>query len=188
MKHILTSLILLMVLTPLQAVEWLYMKEAPYVWEPGRSTWSQLHVSPEHDVWIYHWDTAEWALLYREFTIVPATLVSKILRLRPSEDSEGPGGDRWFYKNNKVEITGFRFQAEGTFSYFRKRGNSEAVVRYAYIYGTPPILYSAVSTLRLTWTSAAGGTYTEHTGTITSIGEVISGETFGTFSWVEIPY
>jgi len=161
------------------------MKTAPYVWSYGHSEWSRLFVSPDQALWIYHWDTGEWELIYQEATTVPASLAFSILYLDADGDSGG-GGQRIFYGANDMEIiVNAVFRSAATYAYDRSGGGNQTTIVYFFIYGGPASTHSTFSKLSLDWTSASGGTYSEVAATMTSIGEIIGTEEVGVFEWVQ---
>ena len=182
MRLVLAVCVYLSLISTSNALEWVYMEEAPYVWSSSHDAWSQLYVSPDQELWVYHWGTGEWELVYKEATVVPTSLAFSILNL---EVTSGAGGffRLWFLGANDMKLGGL----EATYGYDKSSGTNETTVVYHFIYGHSTAPHTGLSLLNLNWTSASGGTFILNTTTMTWLGEVFVDEGVGTFEWVKIP-
>ena len=163
-----------------QAVEWAYMKEAPYVWSVGRTSWSVIYTTPRQELWAYHWDSEESEMIYREATPIPASLDWSRMYFTPSDESV-PGGWIWFFEGGLAKTNNL---PEVTYAYYWDGKSDGAKVSYFV-----NLIFSGLESqtvivdIELTWTSPTGGTYAR-SGVSTYKGELLSSEDSGTFEWI----
>ena len=154
------------------------------MWDSGYDSWSRLYISPDRELWIYHWDIPEWEYVYREDHIVPASLAFSTLWLYSSESTIG-GNLRVFYGGTDMLFQYAGFESPATYAYDRNGEGNVTTICHYFIYGTPEAR-AVMSELVLNWTSESGGTYTE-TSTEVFNGEITTRNDLGDFEWVPPP-